>query len=137
MKSPPKNKSKQPSLPEIEDYVTWFEIPANNFDRAVTFYNKVYQIEMHTSAMSGYQMAYFPAKTGIGGAVIAGEGSMPSDRGPLLYLNAGKDLDGMLRRIEEAGGRVLLPKTHISDSAGHFALFIDSEGNKLALHTKS
>jgi hypothetical protein len=70
----------------------------------------------------------------VGGALIAGPGCIPNDTGILIYLNAGNDLDGVLGRVELAGGRVIMPKTLISESAGSFALFIDSEGNRLALH---
>ncbi len=64
--------------------------------------------------------------SGIGGAVVAGEGCVPSEVGPLIYLNSGKDLSPVLNRIEGAGGRVVLPKTLINEDAGYFALFIDS-----------
>jgi len=69
-------------------------------------------------------------------AIVAGPGSTPSDSGPLIYLNAGKDLNQILNRIEPAGGRIIMPKTMINEESGYFAIFIDSEGNKLALHSK-
>jgi len=81
-----------------------------------------------------FAMAYFPADKGIGGALIAGPGCTPNSTGVLIYLNAGNDLDSVLGRVELAGGRVIMSKTEISESAGSFALFIDSEGNRLALH---
>ncbi|MEX0968677.1 MAG: VOC family protein [Bacteroidia bacterium] len=124
------------SIPEYKDFITWFEIPANNFDRACKFYSFIYQFKMETSEMNGLTMAFFPSSTGIGGAIISGTGSVPGDKGPLIYLNAGKDMDGMLQRIKEAGGSVLMEKTLINETAGHFALFVDTEGNKLALHAK-
>lgn len=123
-----KNKGK------LRDFVTWFEIPSVDFLRAVNFYNHLYGIEMETSFMNEYSMAFFPANGGIGGAVVSGPGSAPNSQGPLIYLNAGTDLDGMLVKVEESGGRVVLPKTLISNEAGYYAIFIDCEGNKLALH---
>ncbi len=69
--------------------------------------------------------------------MIQGEGCIPSDKGPLVYLNAGKSLDAIVSRIGEAGGRVLMHKTLISAESGYFALFIDTEGNRLALHSKT
>lgn len=136
MKTPARkgNLIKEPSV--IHDYVTWFEIPALDFERAVKFYEGLYEFEMETTSINGYQMAFFPSESGIGGAIIAGEGSAPSDKGPLVYLNAGKRLEAMISKIEDAGGRILLDKTKINDTAGDFALFIDTEGNKLALHSK-
>ncbi len=134
MKNPGKKTIRQPQ--KLKNYVNWFEIPAYNFERAVNFYNEIYNIQMETSEANGYYIAYFPAKTtGIGGAVVSGEGCVPSNVGPLVYLNAGKDLDAVLARVENAGGQVIMPKTLISEEAGYFALFLDTEGNRLALHT--
>ncbi len=121
----------------LKDYVSWFEIPAVNFAQAVNFYNKIYQINMETNVTETHSMAFFPIKNGIGGAIVAGLGSLPSDKGPLLYLNGGNDLNDVLSLVEEAGGRVVMPKTLISEDAGYFAIFLDSEGNKLALHSKN
>lgn len=132
-----KSAAKKKKNAAIKDFVTWFEIPAYNFDRAVSFFNYIYDFELETTEMNGYKMGFFPTSKGITGAVIAGEGSIPSDHGPLIYLNGGKDLNEVLSKVEEAGGRVLLQKTLINESTGHFALFLDTEGNKLALHSKS
>lgn len=133
MKQPTTKKPKKAQ--PLKNYVNWFEIPAYNFDRAIAFYNEIYDIEMETSEANGYNIGYFPAKKGIGGAVVCGEGCVPSAVGPLLYLNAGNDLDKVLSRVDTAGGRVVMPKTLIGEEEGHFALFIDTEGNRLALHS--
>ncbi len=119
------------------NYISWFEIPAINFQQAVDFYNYIYGIEMEQNFNGNHEMAFFPAKNGIGGAIVAGPGSTPSDTGALLYLNGGKDLNQILSKVEEAGGRVVMPKTLINEESGYFAIFIDSEGNKLALHSKN
>lgn len=136
MKTPaPKHKLQHSKT--IDHYINWFEIPAQNFDRAVAFYNHLYQIEMECMEMNGYCMAFFPDRHGVSGAVIFGEGCEPSDRGPILYLNAGDQLDEMLARVESGGGRVLMSRTLINDESGSFALFLDPEGNKLALHSRT
>ncbi|MEQ8715707.1 MAG: VOC family protein [Cyclobacteriaceae bacterium] len=122
---------------KLRDYVNWFEIPALNIQRAVSFYNHIYRLEMEVSESNGYAMAFFPADKGIGGAIVMGEGSIPSEVGPLVYLNGGKDLSNVLNNVEDAGGRIVLPKTLIDEDSGYFALFIDSEGNRLALHSQS
>ncbi|GGD98612.1 VOC family protein [Planktosalinus lacus] len=127
---------KQKTEKPFKDYINWFEIPAVNFQQALDFYNHIYAMEMETKHDDNYSMAFFPATTGIGGAIVAGPGSMPSDTGPLLYLNGGKDLNTILQRVEVAGGRIVLPKTLINEESGYFAIFIDCEGNKLALHSK-
>ncbi|MBK9176294.1 MAG: VOC family protein [Flavobacteriales bacterium] len=122
---------------KLKDFVSWFEIPAYDIHRAARFYGAIYNLEMEVAVNGEFAMAYFPADDGIGGALIAGPGCLPSDTGTLIYLNAGNDMDGILDRIELAGGRVIMPRTLISESAGWFALFIDSEGNRVALHEGS
>ena len=129
-------KKKQTPI-KLRDYASWFEIPAVNFDQAVSFYNSIYGIDMETVSANEYTMAFFPADGGVGGAVVCGPGAVPGEAGPLIYLNAGEDLNDVLGRVEEAGGRIIMPKTLISSDTGYFAIFIDSEGNKLALHSKS
>lgn len=121
---------------EIKNYISWFEIPAIDFQQAVNFYNHIFGIEMVQNITAVNSMAFFPVTSGIGGAVIAGSGSIPSDKGPLLYLNGGEDLNKVLNKVGEAGGRIVMQKTLISEDAGYFAIFIDSQGNKLALHSK-
>jgi len=121
----------------IKDYVSWFEIPAIDFQQAVNFYNHIYGITMEQSVTKVSAMAFFPVTKGIGGSVVAGQGYVPSDCGPLIYLNGGKDLNNVLNKVEDAGGRIVMPKTLISKEMGYFAIFIDSQGNKLALYSKN
>lgn len=121
---------------KMKDFITWFEIPVLNMERASNFYNHIYDIKMKTNKVNDYEMAIFPVTTGIGGALVMGQGCIPSETGSLVYLNGGKNLQPILDKVEEAGGRVIMPKTKISDEAGFFALFTDSEGNKLAINSK-
>lgn len=120
----------------LKDYVTWFEIPAFDMERAKAFYDHIYDIHMETSRTGDFAMAYFPADQGIGGAVVQGPGCQPNDTGALIYLNAGSNLELLLGRVAEAGGRVVMGRTLISADSGWFALFIDTEGNRLALHER-
>lgn len=122
---------------KMKDFITWFEIPVLNMERATSFYNQIYGIKMETTEMNEYAMAVFPVTTGIGGALVMGQGCVPSETGSLVYLNGGRNLQPILDKVEKAGGRIIMPKTKISDDAGHFALFIDSEGNKLAINSKN
>ena len=130
------SKSKH-SKTKMKDFITWFEIPVLNIERATEFYNHIYGIKMETKEMNDYAMSIFPVTTGIGGALVMGPGCVPSETGSLVYLNGGKDLQPILDKVEEAGGRIIMPKTKINDEAGHFALFIDTEGNKLAINSKN
>jgi predicted enzyme related to lactoylglutathione lyase len=138
-----KNKIREAQLEKLKqksvfrNFITWFEIPAYNHYRSVAFFNYVYGIEITTVEINGLAMGFFPAESGVGGAIVTGPGCVPSEIGPLLYLNGGDDLNNVLSKVNEAGGRVVMEKTYISETAGYFAIFIDTEGNRLALHSKN
>ena len=86
--------------------------------------------------MMGMQMAMFPSQPpSTGGALVKGENNKPSMEGALIYLNANPDLQLVLDRIPDAGGTVLMPKTHIDPETGYMAFFADTEGNTVGLHS--
>ncbi len=117
--------------------INWFEIPVSDFDRAKAFYETVLGAEMGEFEAMGMRSAFFPAdmQNGeISGCLIQGEGYEPSTSGSLVYLNGGEDLSTPLSKIENAGGKVLLPKTSIGPN-GFMAYFSDTEGNKVGLHS--
>lgn len=116
--------------------VNWFEIPVFDFERAKNFYTKVIGGEMHIEDIAGIKMGFLPMEgEGVGGAIVDDENSKPSADGPTIYLNGKDDLSDQLSRVEESGGKVLLPKTKISDEIGFYAIFLDTEGNKLGFHS--
>jgi len=118
--------------------INWFEIPVNDFARAKKFYETILNEEMHVMEAMGMKSAFFPADLqggAIGGCIIQGKGYEPSIKGSLVYLNGGDDLNTELFKVEEAGGKILMPKTSLGPN-GFMAHFIDSEGNKVALHSK-
>ncbi len=120
----------------LTNSVNWFEIPVTDFDRAKLFYSMIYNYEMPDQMMGPIRMGFFLVeKGGSGGAIVYGDGYVPRQEGTLVYLNSGKDLSVVLNRIENAGGKIIVPKTKINDELGYFAIFLDCEGNKVALHS--
>ena len=116
--------------------LNWFEIPVTDMQRAKAFYAKVMQIELRDEEMDGMQMAIFPhSEDGVGGSLTAGPNYRPGPSGTIVYLNAGADIDGPLSRIEAAGGKIVMPKLHLSPEIGHIAIMQDSEGNHIGLHS--
>lgn len=118
--------------------ISWFEIPVTNFERAKTFYSTIFDFEMPEMMMGETRMGfllYDQMNDGIGGAIVQGEGYEPSDKGSKVYLNGGSDLNLVLNRVENAGGTIILPKTEITPEFGFFAIFQDSEGNMVSLHS--
>lgn len=120
----------------MSNRITWFEIPVSDFDRARQFYEAIFAIEMEVSKINGYKMAFFPdGSQSVSGAICFGEGYIPSGAGSLLYLNADPDLNLVLDRVALCGGRILVPKTLISEEVGYYAFIVDTEGNRIALNS--
>ena len=118
--------------------INWFEIPVLDFDRARTFYEAILNAKMEPMQAMNTKSAFFPAeldKGAIGGCITQGPGYIPSDQGSLVYMNGGKDLNDVLSKVEAAGGKIMLPKMSIGDN-GFMAQFIDTEGNKIGLHSQ-
>ena len=117
----------------MSNAINWFELPANNFERAVKFYSEVIGAELQPMDHPEMKMAFFPAKdNGVGGCVT--HGNNPQAEGALVYLNGGNDLADQLARVEQAGGEVVMPKTPIGEN-GFMAIFKDTEGNRVAFHS--
>ncbi len=121
--------------------VGWFEVPVADMDRAVRFYEKVFGYTLTRSKMGPLDMAWFPwIEKGLGAAgslVYHEEFYKPSADGVLIYFSSpAGDLNIELGRVESAGGKVLIPRTLIKDDIGYMAVFLDTEGNRLALHSR-
>jgi len=120
----------------MANVLNWFEIPAADIERAMRFYGEVMDSKLEVMDMNGAKMAFFSQDNeGVGGALCQAEGYIPSAEGAMIYLNGGDDLSTQLGRVEKAGGKVVMPKTKISDEIGFMAIFMDSEGNRVAFHS--
>lgn len=123
-----------------ENMVGWFEIPVEDMERAKRFYDTVFQINIQVQDFGGTMMGWFPwaeGKAGAAGSLILEKGSyQPSETDGVLIYFSSKDVQVELDRVEAAGGKVLKPKTQISPDVGFMALFLDSEGNRIALHSR-
>ncbi len=114
----------------------WFEIPARDLTRAKRFYETVFELPLVDERMGDHVLAVFPHDgQAVSGCIMSGPGYAPAADGAVVYINAGKDLSGPLARVEAAGGKVALPKTFLSEEVGYFAHFIDSEGNRVGMHS--
>jgi len=118
--------------------INWVEIPVLDFKRAKNFYSKIFDYDMPEMQMGPLLMGFLlfdQAKQGIGAAIVHGQGYVPSKDGMKVYLNAGNDLNVVLNRVKEAGGRVVMEKTLINSDLGYIAAFEDTEGSQLMLHS--
>ena len=117
--------------------IEWFEIPVFDFARAKQFYSAIFDFSMPEMQMGPNTMGFLLHEQGqgVGGAIVKGEGYVPSAQGSIGYLSAGPDLSVILARVPAAGGTVLVGKTAVSPEQGFFAQFLDSEGNRLGLYS--
>ena len=119
--------------------INWFEIPVYDMHRAKHFYQVIFSIHMDEQEMAEMQMATFPYESGTGkvsGALVRSESHKPSTEGIIIYLNANPDMNSVLEKIEGEGGKILMGKTQISPEIGFMAYFLDTEGNRIALHSQ-
>ncbi|NSL85701.1 VOC family protein [Chitinophaga solisilvae] len=120
----------------MENIITFFDIPAVDFNRAVTFYKSILGLEINETEMYGTKMGFFPSDgTNVSGAIVQGNDYKPSADGVVAYLNGGNDLQTVLDKVAAGNGTVIVPKTHISPEVGYIGMFIDTEGNKMAVHS--
>ena len=118
--------------------ISWFEIPTKDLNRAQKFYEEIFDIKMTPLDLENFQMRMFPIEDpmGVGGTLCYSNSHKPSEtHGPLIYLNANPDVQNVLNKVEKAGGKILVPKTQISPEYGYMAVFIDTEDNRIALHS--
>lgn len=126
---------------ELGNALNWFEIPVTDFDRAKKFYETIFDYQMPENQMGPARMGFllydFQAQK-VGGAIVHYPTFYtPQANGTLVYLNCQPDLQPVLNRVEIAGGEILKPKTQISpeQQLGFWALILDTEGNRVALHS--
>lgn len=124
----------------LDNAISWFEIPATDLDRATKFYETILGVTFNAMDLENIRMRLFsledPMK-GVGGAIVDSGGfHRPSTTdGPLIYLNGNPDLQKILDKVDSAGGSIMVPKTAISPEYGFMAVIIDTEGNRIGLHS--
>jgi predicted enzyme related to lactoylglutathione lyase len=115
--------------------INWFEIPATDFARATKFYEALFDTRLKVEHSGPIQMAMFTDASGEAhGCVVHGEGQEPGTSGPVIYLDSPSPIEQLLAKVELAGGKIKMGKTELPDDIGFIAHFIDTEGNRLALH---
>lgn len=118
-----------------QNWANWFEIPVIDFDRAKNFYEAIFDIHLSVHNLGALKMGIFPSQK-FGCAICQGEAYIPGAAGTVVYLNANPDLSFVEEKIIEQGGSIIISKRMISSDFGYMALFKDTEGNRLALHSK-
>ena len=118
--------------------VVHFEIPADDLDRAKSFYSAVFGWQLLTMPMPGGEytsvvttpvdgQTQLPTEPGaINGGMMQRDERTPA---PVITIDV-EAIDVALKEIEVGGGTTITPRTAIP-GMGAFAYFKDPEGNVL------
>jgi predicted enzyme related to lactoylglutathione lyase len=119
----------------MANQVVWVDIPVLDLDRAVRFYSAVLGSEVRKQEYPGMTIGLLPGNDpDVTGCLVTKDGEVPSGIGPLIYFNTQGRLAEAVAAVEPNGGKVLLPP-HPIGPYGFRAIVLDSEGNRLALHS--
>lgn len=121
----------------MKELINWFEIPAEDIERAVNFYSEVLQMPLSVMDYGDEKMACFPEGYNISGAISQAEGFRPSKDGVTITFHAGEKMEDLLQRVSDNGGQILKHKTKIdAEDRGYFATFLDPEGNSIGVYSE-
>ncbi len=111
--------------------IVWFEVPADNVDRAKRFYGELF----------GWKIEKFPGPTeywhiDTGGGDDTPDGGLlkrqnPGQQGITNYIGVAS-VDPFVAKVQKLGGKVCMPKTAVPQM-GYFAICQDTENNTFAL----
>jgi predicted enzyme related to lactoylglutathione lyase len=119
----------------MSNQIVWVDIPVANLDRAIKFYSALLGEEVIKQSVSGFTLGLLPhADTHVSGCLVTSRDKRPSQQGPLIYLNVNGRMDAAVGAVAAHGGAVLQGKHQIG-AYGFRAIILDSEGNKIALHS--
>lgn len=131
-----KNTLTNSKLKDMNSYISMFEIPATDITRAINFYQSILGIKIEKMEMPEMQMGILPYEGQmVTGVIMKADGYKPSADGTTIYLNGGDNLQIILDKVEKSGGKIITQKTTHADGSGFFAIFLDSEGNKMGLNS--
>ena len=114
----------------------WFDIPVADLERANVFYRAVLACGVDTEDFDGFKFSVLEHKQGNGGCLVPRPEEISADKGLLLYLNVNGRIRDAVAKAGELGGK-LLEDVHPIGPHGFRSLVLDSEGNRIALHSES
>ncbi|HTL53763.1 MAG TPA: VOC family protein [Planctomycetota bacterium] len=115
--------------------IVWLDIPVKNLDRAIAFYSAVLGETVKKDTVSGMELGILHhGGTDIGGCLYKSDKDKPGKSGPLVYFSVEGRLEAACEEATKLGGKVVIPKMAIGQH-GFRAVVLDSEGNRVALHS--
>jgi predicted enzyme related to lactoylglutathione lyase len=121
----------------VDHTVVHFEIPADDVEKLSNFYRKLFNWKI--IKMPGPTEYYgiqtvpvdeqgMPLGKGVNGGMMKRQNP---EHKPVNYINV-ESLDEYSKRIEELGGRIVVPKMEVP-GVGWWALAVDPDGNQFAI----
>jgi len=123
-------KSKGGNMVQSASSLVWFEIPADNLERARNFYGELF----------GWKMEKFPGPMeywhiDTGGSDDSPDGGMLGRKHPqhgiTNYISV-ESVERSAKKVEKLGGKICVPKTAVPQM-GYFVICEDTEHNAFAL----
>jgi len=115
--------------------IVWFEIAADDVQRAKSFYNKLFGWKI--SKFPGTKTPYWHIDTGGGDQTP--DGGMMQRQSPqhgiTNYVNVAS-VEQAAAKVEKLGGKICMPKTAVPQM-GYFVVCLDTENNMFALWEKN
>ncbi|MBN2231067.1 MAG: VOC family protein [Candidatus Thorarchaeota archaeon] len=112
--------------------VYYFEMPVDDFDRAIKFYENIF----------GWKITKEERPSGPYYSVKTGESDKPGINGSFFKREEGwstisnvinvNDIDTVIEKIKGLGGEIVFPKIVIN-GVGYLAYFKDTEGNTFGM----
>jgi predicted enzyme related to lactoylglutathione lyase len=118
----------------LHNRAVWFDIPVRDLDRAAAFYTAVLAVKVAKVDAGGFEFCVLDHDQGNGGCLVKNDAQVSATAGVLLYMNADGRIRDAVRQVAALGGKVL-QDTHAIGPHGFRAIVVDSEGNRLALHS--
>ena len=116
--------------------VVWFDIPVAELDRAQKFYESVLDIKIFRDKFNDFEFCVLDHEKGNGGCLVPNPNEITSDKGVLVYLNVDGRIQDAMSKVEPDGGKIIEP-THQIGPQGYRCLILDSEGNRIVLHSNT
>ncbi len=122
---------------KVRNVERMLDIPVIDFERARKFYSAIWLFDIKTQEINGKRIGLFPYESsqGVACGIVDSFDSKGVSFSEIIYLNCPRDISIILDRVKKEGGSVIEPFTRISKILGSYAIFKDTEGNKIHLHS--
>jgi predicted enzyme related to lactoylglutathione lyase len=121
-------------LNSIHNRAVWFDIPVADLDRAAAFYAGVLALKVERAQFDNFSFCVLEHGDGNGGCLMPNASEVTANAGILLYMNVNGRIRDAMNRVTALGGKIVEP-THAIGPHGVRAVVLDSEGNRIALHS--